>query len=302
MPNKNECSHNEEQKSMPRKFPPWMKKRLPALAGNVVATKQVLDKLGLNTVCQSALCPNLGECFARRTATFMILGDTCTRDCRFCAVSSGAPSSVDPGEALRVAQGAAQLGLKHVVITSVTRDDLPDGGAGHFAATIRAIRQHLPEVKIEVLTPDFNGNLNAIKTVIEAQPDIFNHNLETVPRLYPLARPQAEYIWSLCMLEKIKDLSSDIYTKSGIMVGLGEREEEVIKLMEDLRQVNCDILTIGQYLQPSQNHLEVVEYVHPEVFEKYRMAGEKMGFLHVASSPYVRSSFNAGEFSERYMA
>jgi len=287
---------------MPRKFPPWMKKRLPALAGNVVATKQVLDKLGLNTVCQSALCPNLGECFARRTATFMILGDTCTRDCRFCAVSSGAPSSVDPGEALRVAQGAAQLGLKHVVITSVTRDDLPDGGAGHFAATIRAIRQHLPEVKIEVLTPDFNGNLNAIKTVIEAQPDIFNHNLETVPRLYPLARPQAEYIRSLCMLEKIKDLSSDIYTKSGIMVGLGEREEEVIKLMEDLRQVNCDILTIGQYLQPSQNHLEVVEYVHPEVFEKYRMAGEKMGFLHVASSPYVRSSFNAGEFSERYMA
>ncbi|MGI6553773.1 MAG: lipoyl synthase [Clostridia bacterium] len=287
---------------MSKIFPPWMKKKLPALAGNVVATKQLLDKLGLKTVCQSALCPNLGECFARRTATFMILGDRCTRNCRFCAVSSDTPSPVDPGEALRVAQAAAQLNLKHVVVTSVTRDDLPDGGAGHFAATIRAIRQYLPGAVIEVLVPDFNGEINALKTVIQAEPDIFNHNLETVSRLYPLVRPQSEYLRSLSVLEKAKDLSPGIYTKSGIMVGLGEREEEVISLMEDLRHINCDILTIGQYLQPSKKHVEVVEYVHPRVFEKYRRAGEKMGFLYVASSPYVRSSYNAGEFSALHMA
>ncbi|MCG0278176.1 MAG: lipoyl synthase [Thermanaeromonas sp.] len=273
-----------------------MHKRIPASL-NVEATRRLLEELKLNTVCQSALCPNLAECFARRTATFMILGDTCTRNCRFCAVQSGRPQPPDPDEPRRVALAAAKLGLKHVVITSVTRDDLPDGGAGQFAATIKSIREHLPGAVIEVLTPDFQGRGEALAKVLEAGPHIFNHNIETVPRLYPEVRPGASYQRSLEVLKQVKEMAPGTYTKSGLMVGLGETTEEVEQVMNDLRKVNCDILTIGQYLRPSPQHLEVKEYIRPEVFDYYATRGRKMGFLYVAAAPFVRSSYNAAEFS-----
>ncbi|MGI9950955.1 lipoyl synthase [Moorellaceae bacterium AZ2] len=281
---------------MTTRMPPWLHKRIPA-AGSLEATRKLLQELQLNTVCQSALCPNLGECFARRTATFMILGKTCTRNCRFCAVERGKPEPVDPDEPRRVALAAAKLGLRHVVVTSVTRDDLPDGGAGQFVATICALREQLPHVVIEVLTPDFQGERGAIAAVVEAKPHIFNHNVETVPRLYPRVRPAADYRRSLEVLKMVKDLAPGIYTKSGIMVGLGETREEVEEVMADLREVGCDILTIGQYLRPSPQHLAVEEFVPPEIFEYYGQVGRKMGFLYVASAPFVRSSYNAAEFS-----
>jgi lipoic acid synthetase len=277
-----------------------MKRKLPASA-NIAATKEILEKLGLNTVCQSAICPNMGECFANKTATFMILGNVCTRNCRFCAVEGGHPAVVNPQEAENVAEAAKQLGLRHVVVTSVTRDDLPDGGAGHFAATITAIRKKLPKAVIEVLTPDFKGDETAIKTVIEAKPHIFNHNIETVPRLYPSVRPRADYRRSLNLLDRVKHYGPGIFTKSGLMVGLGESNEEVLQTLQDLRSVGCDIVTIGQYLQPSRRHLEVHEYVSPETFAEYKAIGESLGFKYVASAPFVRSSFNAREFSELYM-
>jgi len=264
------------------------------------ATRRLLEELKLNTVCQSALCPNLGECFSRRTATFMILGNTCTRNCRFCAVQSGQPQPPDPDEPRRVALAAARLGLKHVVVTSVTRDDLPDGGAGQFAATIKSIREYLPGAVIEVLTPDFQGKKEALVKVLEAGPHIFNHNIETVPRLYPEVRPGANYQRSLEILKQVKEMAPGIYTKSGLMVGLGETKEEVEQVMADLRKVNCDILTIGQYLRPSPQHLEVKEYVRPEVFDYYGARGREMGFLYVAAAPFVRSSYNAAEFSLFY--
>ncbi|WP_084666398.1 lipoyl synthase [Thermanaeromonas toyohensis] len=289
----------KEKKDLARRLPPWLHKRIPA-SGNVEATRQLLEELKLNTVCQSALCPNLGECFARRTATFMILGNTCTRNCRFCAVQSGQPQPPDPDEPQRVALAAAKLGLKHVVVTSVTRDDLPDGGAGHFAATIQAIREHLPGAIIEVLTPDFQGKREALAKVLEAGPHIFNHNIETVPRLYPEVRPGANYQRSLEVLRRVKEMAPDIYTKSGLMVGLGEAREEVEQVMADLRKANCDILTIGQYLRPSPQHLEVKEYIPPEVFDYYGTRGREMGFLYVAAAPFVRSSYNAAEFSLFY--
>lgn len=285
---------------MPSRFPAWMKRKLPASA-NIAATKEILEKLGLNTVCQSAICPNMGECFANKTATFMILGNVCTRNCRFCAVEGGHPAVVNPQEAENVAEAAKQLGLRHVVVTSVTRDDLPDGGAGHFAATITAIRKKLPKAVIEVLTPDFKGDETAIKTVIEAKPHIFNHNIETVPRLYPSVRPRADYRRSLNLLDRVKHYGPGIFTKSGLMVGLGESNEEVLQTLQDLRSVGCDIVTIGQYLQPSRRHLEVHEYVSPETFAEYKAIGESLGFKYVASAPFVRSSFNAREFSELYM-
>ncbi|WP_227765738.1 lipoyl synthase [Zhaonella formicivorans] len=285
---------------MPSRFPAWMKRKLPASA-NIAATKEILEKLGLNTVCQSAICPNMGECFANKTATFMILGNVCTRNCRFCAVEGGHPAVVNPQEAENVAEAAKQLGLRHVVVTSVTRDDLPDGGAGHFAATITAIRKKLPKAVIEVLTPDFKGDETAIKTVTEAKPHIFNHNIETVPRLYPSVRPRADYRRSLNLLDRVKHYGPGIFTKSGLMVGLGESNEEVLQTLQDLRSVGCDIVTIGQYLQPSRRHLEVHEYVSPETFAEYKAIGESLGFKYVASAPFVRSSFNAREFSELYM-
>ncbi|WP_338825777.1 Lipoyl synthase 2 [Moorella thermoacetica] len=279
-----------------RRMPPWLHKRLPA-SGDIEATRRLLADLHLNTVCQSARCPNQGECFASRTATFMILGNTCTRNCRFCAVEYGQPEAIDEDEPRRVAEAARRLGLKHIVVTSVTRDDLPDGGAGHFAATITALRQALPGAYIEVLTPDFRGSRAALAAVARARPDIFNHNVETVPRFYPDVRPQADYRRSLDVLKQMKELDATIYTKSGLMVGVGESREEVLAVMADLRAVNCDILTIGQYLRPSPRHLEIKEYVPPETFTWYAQKGREMGFLYVAAGPYVRSSYHAAEFS-----
>lgn len=257
--------------------------------------KELLDQLGLNTVCQNAHCPNLGECFSRGTATFMIMGDVCTRNCGFCAVEKGGSGPLDPGEPVRVARAAKELGLSHVVVTSVTRDDLPDGGANHFVETIHAIRQVLPSAKVEVLIPDFKGSLRDLKRVVEARPDVLNHNLETVPRLYPWVRPQADYSRSLEVLGAAKRFDEAIITKSGLMLGLSEEKVEVLDTMEDLRSVGCDLLTLGQYLAPSEDHLPVARFVPPEEFQELKLKGEKMGFLGVASAPLVRSSYRAGE-------
>jgi len=258
-------------------------------------TKKILRSHKVSTVCEEARCPNQGVCFSNNTATFLILGDRCTRNCSFCAVESGVPLPPDPEEPERVASASVALGLEYVVITSVTRDDLPDGGAGQFAATIKAIRKRKPEMKIEVLTPDFKGSQDALKTVLSAGPEVFNHNIETVPRLYPKVRPKADYSVSLNMLKLAKIFYPEIKTKSGIMLGLGERETEVLAVMEDLRKAGCDFLTIGQYLRPSKENLPVIEYIRPEVFDKYRIIGEGMGFKAVASSPLTRSSMNARE-------
>ncbi len=274
-----------------KKFPPWLKKRWPKESSS---TQFLLKSLNLHTVCQSAHCPNQGECFSAKKATFMILGDTCTRNCRFCAVEGGVPLSLDPEEPGRVAEASFRLGLKHVVITSVTRDDLPDGGAQHFRDTILAVSRLLPQATVEVLTPDFQGALSSLKIIVlGGHLHIFNHNLETVPRLYSCVRPEADYRRSLDVLKMVKDLDNSLYTKSGLMVGMGERKNEVIRVMEDLRKVGCVLLTIGQYLSPSRNHLPVEEFVTPAVFEEYRQAGKEMGFLSIASSPFVRSSYNA---------
>ncbi|OLN32732.1 Lipoate synthase [Desulfosporosinus metallidurans] len=265
-------------------------------------THELLQDLKLNTVCDSALCPNLTECYSKKTATFMIMGDVCTRNCRFCAVSNGKPSSLYPDEPRRVAQATARLGLKHVVVTSVTRDDLIDGGASHFVEVIKNIREYCPQSIIEVLTPDFKGSFDRVAQVVEAKPHIFNHNIETVPRLYSAVRPQADYLRSLNVLEHAKKTDQGVFTKCGIMLGLGEEEREVVNVMKDLRNIGCDIITIGQYLQPSPQHLPVKEYVHPDVFNKYESIAIEQGFLHVASGPFVRSSFNAIEFSEKVFA
>jgi len=272
----------------------WLRRKLP--------DQKVLDQmdsllkdLNLHTVCDSALCPNRGECFKKGTATFMILGDVCTRNCRFCAVKKGRPLPLDPNEPLHVAQAAKHLNLKHIVVTSVTRDDLTDGGAEYFAKTIIEIKKQLPQSTIEVLIPDFKGSKEALQKVMDAQPEVINHNIETIPRLYSLVRPQAIYKRSLELLKQVKSYSKDIFTKSGIMLGLGEREEEIIESMDDLRKVDCDILTIGQYLRPSPHHLKVQEYIHPDKFEEYRKIGLSLGFKAVASAPLVRSSYHAGE-------
>ena len=276
-----------------QRLPSWLRARSPLAAGTG-AVREILGRYGLNTVCQSAACPNLGQCFTEGTATFMILGRQCTRNCRFCAVKPGEPEPVDPTEPERMAGAARELGLRHVVVTSVTRDDLPDGGAGHFAACIGAIRQECPEATVEVLTPDFRGSRTAVAAVAAARPDVFNHNVETVPRLYPDVRPQAEYGRSLALLRQVKELDGLARTKSGLMVGLGEREEEVLAVLGDLRGVGCDMVTIGQYLRPSREHLPVAEYVPPERFEAMAEQARAMGFSHVAAGPLVRSSFHAG--------
>jgi len=277
-------------------LPTWLKKRIPA-DGTAQFTADVLKDLGLSTVCQSAKCPNVWECFGKKIATFMIMGDRCTRNCRFCGVTSLAPDALDPDEPRRVARAVAKFGLRHVVITSVTRDDLPDGGAGHFAATIAAIKAGTPLVTIEVLTPDFGGNEDSIRLVAEAGPIIYNHNVETVPRLYPAVRPEADYRRSLELLRFVKSSFPGIRTKSGLMLGLGETYDEVIEVLQDLRAQSCDIVTIGQYLQPSSGHLEVKEFIQPEIFERIGVLAEEMGFAHVYSAPFVRSSYNAAEFA-----
>lgn len=280
--------------------PDWL--RAPSASGDACdAMVALLRDLDLHTVCEEARCPNAGECFRSGTATFMILGGTCTRSCRFCAVSRGCPAPPDPDEPRRVAEAVRRLGLRHVVVTSVTRDDLPDGGASQFARTVDAIRSLArpegPAPRVEVLIPDFRGDPDALGIVLAARPDVLNHNVETVPRLYPAVRPEADYARSLAVLERARQLNPEGWTKSGIMVGLGETPEEIETVFRDLRQVSCDMLTVGQYLAPTRTHLPVVEYVHPDQFERYRLLALAMGFRHVASSPRVRSSYHAGEIS-----
>lgn len=273
--------------------PEWLKSKVSA--AEAVQMKNMLRALNLHTVCEDANCPNRGECFRNKTVTFMILGDVCTRNCIFCAVKKGAPVLIDPDEPKNVAAAAKKLGLLHTVITSVTRDDLSDGGAQHFAATISALKNILPESTVEVLIPDFMGNIDSLKNVIEAKPEIINHNIETVPSFYSTVRPMAIYERSLELLERIKLYGEGIFSKTGIMVGFGETKEEVYGVMDDLIKVGCDMLTIGQYLQPSKEHLAVAEFVTPEQFETYKQIGMEKGFKFIASGPLVRSSYNAIE-------
>ncbi|MGA2193545.1 MAG: lipoyl synthase [Nitrospirota bacterium] len=278
---------------MRQEVPAWARKKYNL--GDLAKVKLKLRELNLNTVCESARCPNIGECFSKPTATFMILGGTCTRRCGFCSVGKGVPEDIDPQEPGNIARAVGLLGLRHAVITSVTRDDLIDGGAGQFAAVVRALREKFPDLVIEVLTPDFRGSDDALRTVTDAGPGIFNHNVETVPRLYKKVRPQAVYERSLNVLKRAKEMAPGIYTKSGLMAGLGEAEDEVMNVMRDLRSAGCDLLTIGQYLRPTKENLEVAEHVRPEVFDKYAAAAREMGFVSVASAPFVRSSYNAEE-------
>ncbi len=274
--------------------PEWLK--LSALDSAVLNRAARLTRgFKLHTVCESARCPNRTKCFAEGTATFMILGDICTRNCTFCAVKHGKPQAPDPEEPDRIVQAVARLGLRYAVITSVTRDDLPDGGSSQFAQTIRAIHKYDPDIAVEVLIPDFQGSASALRTVVDACPAVLNHNVETVPRLCPEVRPQAIYQRSLDLLRQAKLLDGSLLTKSGLMLGLGESREEVIEVMTHLRQAGCDLLTVGQYLQPSLKHHKVVQYISPEEFQEYRLAGEELGFASVMSGPLVRSSFHAGE-------
>lgn len=282
---------NSEQRTAQRR-PEWLKVRLPFGEGyNDV--KNVVQSNGLNTVCEEARCPNVAECWARRTATFMILGDVCTRSCGFCAVKTGRPLFLDRDEPRRVGEAVKRMGLRHAVVTSVNRDELPDGGAEIFAETIREIRQQVPGCKVEVLIPDFKGDTRAVKIVIDANPDILNHNTETVPRLYRPVRPQGRYEWTLNVLQFAKQ--TGMVTKSGMMLGIGETTAEVLEVMSDLRRVEVDILTLGQYLQPTKNHLPVARFVHPDEFDMLKEEGGKMGFRHVESGPLVRSSYHADE-------
>jgi len=285
-----------ELKPRPR-LPDWLRITLPT-SDSFARTRSLLDELKLHTVCESAKCPNHWECWEKGTATFMIAGDRCTRACGFCAVSTAKPLPLEADEPRRVAEATRRMRLRHIVITAVARDDLADGGADHFRKTVEAVRELNPGIVIEVLVPDFNESDAAIDAVLAANPHIFNHNLETVRRLTPTARHRATYDRSLSVLRKVKvKRGGTIYTKSGLMLGLGEREDEVMGALKDLRSAGCDILTLGQYLQPTLKHLPVVEFVSPEIFEEYGRRAEGMGFVHVASGPMVRSSYHADEFS-----
>ena len=274
--------------------PEWLK--LSPLDSRILGPmRRLTHDLELHTVCESAQCPNRAECFSRGTAAFMILGDICTRHCTFCGVRKGRPQDPDPREPQHIVEAISTLKLSYVVVTSVTRDDLPDGGAAHFTQTIRAIRDYNRAIAVEVLIPDFGGSRSALEDVLSARPAVLNHNLETVPRLYPEVRPQAEYRRSLDVLSRGRLLDDNLLTKSGIMLGLGESQQEVIELMTDLRQAGCDVLTIGQYLPPSLKHHELVRYISPEEFVEYQNIGRDMGFVSVFSGPLVRSSFHAAE-------
>ena len=274
--------------------PEWLK--LNPLDPDILGKMgRLVRGLKLHTVCESAQCPNRTECFGAGTATFMILGDICTRNCTFCAVKKGEPSAPDLQEPEHIVEAVNKLGLRYVVITSVTRDDLADGGASQFAQTVSAIHKYDPSIMVEVLLPDFKGSLSALQTVIDAHPSVINHNVETVPRLYPEVRPRADYWRSIQLLQQAKLHGSKLLTKSGLMVGLGEERQEVIEVMADLRDASCDFLTIGQYLQPSLRHHKLVRYVPPEEFEEYQNIGRKLGFISVTSGPLVRSSFHAAE-------
>ncbi|HEY8901409.1 MAG TPA: lipoyl synthase [Chthoniobacterales bacterium] len=278
------------------KKPEWIKVRLPS---NPVffSTKGLISDLKLHTVCESAQCPNRWECWSQGTATFMIAGERCTRACGFCAVDTAKPFALEADEPQRVAEAIRRLRLKHVVITAVARDDLADGGADHFAQTIEAVRGVDPEIIIEVLTPDFNGKEGPLQTVLDAKPHVFNHNLETVERLTPLVRSRAKYRLSLDFLKRAKELDPNVVTKSGLMLGLGETETEIFEAMDDLREANVQVLTMGQYLRPTPNHLPVVEYIRPETFDLYREIATNKGFEYVASGPLVRSSYHAADYN-----
>jgi lipoic acid synthetase len=275
-----------------RRHPEWLKVRAPAGAG-FFATRAIVRTHRLHTVCEEARCPNIGECWGHGTATFMLLGDRCTRNCGFCAVAHGRGAPPDPAEPRRVAEAARALGLQHVVVTSVNRDDLPDGGAGHFAATAVALRDVVPTCRVEVLVPDFQGAQSAVDVVVDAPIDIFNHNTETVPRLYGVVRAGARYQRSLSVLRRAKDHRPALLTKSGLMLGLGEERDEIVAVLRDLRAAGCDILTLGQYLQPSPTHLPVTRYVAPAEFGDLRAAALALGFRHVEAGPLVRSSYHA---------
>ena len=273
--------------------PDWIRVKAPTSAG-FAETKALMRAKSLTTVCEEAACPNIGECWTKKHATMMILGDVCTRACAFCNVKTGMPRKVDPNEPQAVADATAEMGLKHVVITSVDRDDLPDGGAGHFVKVIEAIRRTSPQTTIEILTPDFRNKVEAaVEAIVTARPDVYNHNLETVPRLYPTIRPGARYYASLRLLESVKRYDPSIFTKSGIMVGLGEERLEVHQVMDDMRSADIDFLTIGQYLQPTPKHAKVIDYVTPQIFEAYAAIARAKGFLLVAASPLTRSSYHA---------
>jgi lipoic acid synthetase len=273
---------------------PWLKKRLPS-QDTVLEVKALMEGLDLHTVCRSARCPNLNECWSRKAATFMILGDLCTRTCRFCTVPKGKPLALDPAEPEHVAEAAERMGLRHVVVTSVDRDDLADQGAGHFAATIAAVRRRLPDAVIEVLTPDFRGVARLVDVVSDARPQIYNHNLETVPRLYRRVRPGAGYRRSLALLQRVKQRHPEQMTKSGLMLGLGESRAELLAVLADLRAAGVDILTLGQYLRPTLAQLPVERFVPPAEFDDLAREARALGFLSVASAPFVRSSYNAAE-------
>ena len=279
---------------IPGKRPDWLKVRHRG-GLDFTEVEELLDRLNLHTVCEEAACPNKGECFNRRTATFMILGRVCTRACTFCNVTGGKPDIVDPAEPGNISEAVKELRLKHVVITSVTRDDLPDGGASHFSDVIRSIRDNSGEVVIEVLIPDFQGSEESLKLVANAGPDIINHNVETIPSLYPEVRPQAHYKRSLELLSRVKSYSNSIYTKSGIMLGLGETEPSVIEVFRDLLEAGCDFLTVGQYMPPSKKHHPVIEWIRPEQFEYLRKTALSLGFKYVSSAPLVRSSYLADD-------
>jgi lipoic acid synthetase len=276
-----------------RRLPAWLKRKLPHGNGNYF-TRELLRELRLETVCENARCPNRPECYARRTATFMILGNVCTRPCGFCSVSKGRPEALEDDEPERVAEAAFRLGLRHVVITSVTRDDLPDGGAEHFRRCVLAVRQRSRAV-VEVLTPDFLGDMGAVDTVLEAAPEVYNHNVETVPRLYRKVRGRAAYQRSLDLLAHVKRRSPQIHTKSGLMLGLGETTEELFEVFADLRAVGCDTLTLGQYLAPTLRHIPVARYVPPAEFDALAVLARKLGFRTVVAGPFVRSSYHADE-------
>jgi len=275
-----------------KRLPSWFKKKIHS-SGIIKETQDLLDGLHLHTICESALCPNRGDCLSKGTATFLILGNICTRNCTFCAVQKGTPDPVDADESSRLADAVVRMGLNYAVITSVTRDDLSDGGSDHFAKCVTAIRERNKAIKVELLIPDFQGSLQNLQIILQSHPDVINHNIETVPRLYAAVRPMADFKESLQLLRRSKDLAPAIAAKSGIMVGLGETKQELLAAMEELKDAGCDILTIGQYLQPSLHHHPVVQFIPPAAFEEYAHAAKAMGFAAVASAPLVRSSFNA---------
>src|SRR5712691_2125705 len=294
-----EKAHRPETPALRK--PDWIRVKAPGSPG-YAETRRIVRENGLHTVCEEAGCPNIGECWDKKHATFLIMGDVCTRACAFCNVKTGLPGPLDAGEPARVADATAKLGLKHVVVTSVDRDDLDDGGAAHFAAVIRAIRARCPATTIEVLTPDFLRKDGAVEAVVVARPDVFNHNLETVPSKYLTVRPGARYFASIRLLQRVKELDPATFSKSGIMVGLGEERNEILQVMDDLRAADVDFLTIGQYLQPTRKHHEVVRFVPPDVFKAYETIAYAKGFLMVSASPLTRSSHHAGEDFARLKA